>query len=178
MSQTKSSTTSEHIIADNGKTYPSSVYEKSNQATGTQQEVADMWANCELPTHSVSGNRVKFYTSTDNFRGYQYPDGRGLLKHYSHIEAIRTYNGLVICDNECWASGFAHCSVPKDNDGSLPLTTLRSNLDDEPETIYDIVALDRDIDADEVEFESGRTMDMNEWEWLEDKQKEVSPLGT
>lgn len=162
MSQSTAHTiTTGQIVADNGKAYPDSVYHEKNRATGTQQEVADMWADGALPTHSTSGNRVMLYTSTKNFCGYQYPDGRGLLKHYSHIQAVRTRSGLVIGDSSCWAKGFAHCSYPKDKDGMIDLTTLKENLKHDDEGIYDIVSINRPL----IEFESGRKYNLDKGEW-------------
>lgn len=151
------------IQADNGEYYPDDVYHETSRATGTQQEVADMWADGALPTHSTAGNRVKLYTSTDNFRGYQYPDGRGLLKHYAHIQAIRTRSGLVIGDSSCYGKGWAHCSYPTQyQEAYIDLTTLKANIRNEDEEIYDITG----VDDGEVTFESGRVYDLEEKEWV------------
>jgi hypothetical protein len=162
------------IVADNGEEFPSDVYDKSGKATGSQQEVADMWAEGCLPTHSTAGKRVKLYTSTGNFKGYQYPDGRGLLKHYKHIQAIRTYSGLIIGDSSCYGRGMAHCNYPKNGDGKIDLTTLKANLKDEDELIYDIT----EVGDGEVTFESDRTFDLGEMEWTEGSRMEGGdPLG-
>lgn len=118
-------------IEVNGHTYPCSVYQPTTRATGTQQWVADQWASGALPTHSATGASCKLYTSNNNFRGLQYPDGRGVLKHYSTIEAVRTLSGLVITNTECFSRGFAFCTTPRDSvcpNGKepLPLTQYTS----------------------------------------------------
>lgn len=151
------------IVADNDEAYPDDVYEETSRATGNQQWVADHWAAGDLPTHSVSGDAVKLYTSTDNFRGYQYTDGRGKLKHYNHIQAIRTRSGLVIGDSSCYGKGWAYCSYPTDRDGYIDLTSLKSELRGDDEDIYDITALDGDL----IEFESGRKYDLKANEWYD-----------
>jgi hypothetical protein len=164
------------IVADNGEAFPDDVYTETSRATGNQQWVADAWAEGKLPTHSVSGDAVKLYTSTRNFEGYQYTDGRGKLKHYAHIQAIRTRSGLVVADNECYGKGWAHCNTPRDKAGSLPLTSLKDELRGDHEDIYDIVS----ISDDEATFESGRVFDTDSWGWVEDSlevQGSPSPLG-
>jgi hypothetical protein len=164
MSQAIANTiTTGQIQADNGEYYPDSVYHETTRATGTQQEVADMWADGALPTHSTAGITVKLYTSTENFVGKQYPDGRGLLKHYSHIQAIRTRSGLVISDSDCYGKGWARCSNPTDKQGYLPLTKLKKELRNGDEDIYDIT----EVIGDEVTFESGRAFDTDSWGWVQ-----------
>jgi len=164
MSQATAHTiTTGQIVADNGEAFPDSVYTETSRATGNQQWVADHWAAGDLPTHSVSGDAVKLYTSTENFVGYQYTDGRGKLKHYSHIQAIRTRSGLVIGDSSCYGKGWAHCSYPNDRDGYIDLTSLKSELRGDDEDIYDITALNGDL----IEFESGRKYDLEANEWAD-----------
>jgi hypothetical protein len=153
--------TTGQIVADNGKAYPDDVYEETSRATGNQQWVADHWAAGDLPTHSVSGDAVKLYTSTENFVGFQYTDGRGKLKHYKHIECIRTRSGLLIGDSSCWARGFARCSKPRKTEHCIDLTSLKSELRGDDEDIYDITALDNDL----IVFESGRKYDLEANEW-------------
>lgn len=115
------------IEAVNGCSYPRSVYHETSQATGTQQWVANEWATGALPPHSTTGSACKLYTSNNNFRGYQYTDGRGELEHYSTIEAVRTLNGLIISNTQCYSKGYAYCSTPKrsvceNGKESLPLS--------------------------------------------------------
>lgn len=169
------SITAGQIVADNDEGYPDDVYRETLRATGKQQWVADAWAEGQLPTHSVAGNAVKLYTSTENFCGYQYPDGHGKLKHYDHLQAIRTHSGLVVADSECYSRGWAKCNTPKEKAGSLPLTTLKTELRGEGHTIYDIVS----IDGSEAEFESGAVIDTDGMEWTvrPEKSKPASPLG-
>lgn len=163
MSQATAHTvTTGQIVADNGKAYPDDVYEETSRATGNQKRVANMWARGDLPTHSVSGDAVKLYTSTENFVGYQYTDGRGKLKHYAHIQAIRTRSGLIIGDSSCYGKGWAHCSYPTETDHYIHVTTLKANLRNEDEDIYDITG----IDGDEVTFESGRVYDLDQQQWV------------
>jgi hypothetical protein len=135
---------------DTGTEYPEGLYLPTTRAVGRQQEVANWWAEMKVPTHE--GGILR--SSTGNFKGYQYPDGRGKLKHYRHLEAIRTREAaglLVISDRECYARGFAHCSTPQSNhmDGSAPLTSLKDDLRSMAVDLYDInhiekVELDRD----------------------------------
>jgi hypothetical protein len=145
-----------------GNEYSRGIYYKTTRATGNQQWVANEWAKGALPTHSVSGDSVKLYTSTDNFRGYQYPDGRGKLMHYAHIQAIRTYSGLILCDSSCYAKGWARCSTPNDNDGYFDITTLKAKLRGEDVGIYDI----EEYDDGDIQFSDGSEYDVEHWEWI------------
>lgn len=147
------------IEADNGHQYPPNVYESTTRAVGSQRWVARNWAAGKLPTHNcTNGSKGKcvLRSSTGNFKGFQHQDGSGLLKHYAHIEAIRTRSGLIIGDKECYAKGRAQCSKPT-CDYKLPLTTLKANLRSEPDDIYDIVAVEAFDNGAVVEFESGET---------------------
>lgn len=128
------------ILADNGTEYPADIYEKSSRATGSQQWVANGWMRGMLPTHSTGAPGYKWrdtpelraacvlYSSTRNFKGYQFPDGAGLLRHYGTIEGIRTINGVFISNTGCYARGRAHCNTPSPSvtakRASLPLTTM------------------------------------------------------
>lgn len=71
-----------------------------------------------------------------NFYGVQRPDGTGTLWHYSTREAIRTKENVVISNQQCWSSGFAHCSKP-DYDYSVPFDAV-SNHFDSGDTVFDI----------------------------------------
>lgn len=118
------------IVAENDREYPADFYTESNRKTGTQRWVANEWAKGSLPTHNTSGSACVLTSSTGNFRGLQYPSGKGKLKHYRTIEGIRTIEGLFISNTECYARGWAHCTtpslsvVPSANRASLPLTTM------------------------------------------------------
>jgi hypothetical protein len=176
MNPTSHTVTTGRIVAKNGEAYPDDVYEESSRATGTQQEIANMWADGKLPVHSTAGSDVKLYVSGGNFVGLQKTDRSGKLVHYDHIEAIRTKSGLIISDSSCYAKGRALCSTPRNSDieCSFDVTTLKANLRGEPETIYEIT----DVDDEEVTFESDRKMDLDGYNWVEDSQtKEVSVLG-
>jgi hypothetical protein len=169
MSSTANTITTGQLVADNGKGYPDDVYHKTSKATGNQRWVANQWADGALPTHSVSGDTVRLYTSTENLQGFQHPDGRGKLKHYRHIETIRTRNGLILGDSSCWARGFAKCTKPSSTQYRLDLTSLDSKLMGEPEDIYDI----EEISDDEVTFSSGRVYDLDQQEWMKVTPSEI-----
>lgn len=119
----------EMITADNGTYFPADVYEETKRAShSSQRGVTRAWCAGKLPTHHTGGEACVLY-STPNFKGYQYPDGSGKLKHYSTTEAFRTRNGLIINNTECWSKGWAHCSPPlaSERDHRLPLTTLEGH---------------------------------------------------
>lgn len=175
MSQAKDQITTiqDRIVADNDQEYPRSVYHETSRATGNQQWVADQWAEGALPTHSTAGSKVKLYTSSGNFKGYQWPDGSGKLVHYSHIQAIRTLSGLIIADNSCYARGRARCNTPKDTDHRIDVTALKKQMND-AETIYDIT----EINGDEVIFNTGRAFDLDDGDWIKgDSEVDGGALG-
>lgn len=70
----------------------------------------------------------------------------GLLIHYSTIESIRTKQGIVIDNNECWSGGYAHCSTPRNVKYHLDLTSLEEWFS--RDALRDIVVLDHDKDYD------------------------------
>lgn len=119
------------------------------KAYGSQQEVADAWAEGNYPTH----NDGVLYSS-GNFEGIQYNDGRGELRHYRTREAIRTKNGLILSNTQCWSAGFAHCSTPKNTDGRVPLTEVERYLDRE-HTVYDITRVETAQGRTVVEIDGG-----------------------
>lgn len=129
---------------DNGDDVPHPSYTASaRKAYGSQQGCADAWAEGKFPTHNMTmGGGAKLYSSP-NFEGIQYPDGRGKLMHYRTREAIRTRNGLVVSNEQCWSAGFAHCSAPRSADATLPLSALESFLDDEHD-VYDVERVVKD----------------------------------
>lgn len=61
-----------------------------------------------------------YRTSTNH-----YSSEGGELTHYRTLEAIRTFDGLVIRNTQCWARGFAKRSIGWDHIG-LPLTAIGS----------------------------------------------------
>lgn len=128
------------------------------KAYGSQRDVAEAWADGAYPTHNVmsvegaygvpsvarrdaretGASRAAELYSSENFRGYQFDNGAGTLVHYSTREAIRTPEGLVISNKQCWATGFASCATPRDTDGSLPLSAVEELVDDE-DSVFDVV---------------------------------------
>lgn len=155
MSTRKPTITDDAIIVPNDShddatstEYPRDVYEHSTKAVGTQQWVANAWAEGKLPTHDT------LRTSRGNQRGYQYPDGRGRLVHYSTLAAVRTLNQLVITNSQDYSKGnakvdhpsYTHC--PKGR-YTLPLTQMDAFGTDCPnwKHIRDVVVGDHE-DAD------------------------------
>lgn len=125
------SNTQPTLTDDTGTAFPNDVYTPTTQACySSQQKVAQAWADGMLPTHNTTGSACKLYSSP-NFKGYQYADGSGKLKHYRTIECIRTRSQLILNNSECYAKGWAHCSTPayQDIDFTLPLTTLEGRTD-------------------------------------------------
>lgn len=163
----------QYIVADNDEEYSADTYHETTKAVGNQQWVANHWADGALPTHSTSGKRVKLNSPTGNFRGIQFTDGKGKLLHYAHIEAIRTYSGLIISDTSCYAKGWAHCSTPNHVDHQIDLTSLQGQIRNSSETIYDI----EDINDSVVEFSSGQKYDMESQLWVAQQSQKVGALG-
>lgn len=62
----------------------------------TQHEVACLFVH-DKEAHS----------STDNFRSEN-----GILWHYRTVEALKTLNGIIINNRNCWSRGFAKCTSP------------------------------------------------------------------
>ncbi len=107
---------------------PHNRYTKTNKTVyGSQHDVAKAWSDGKYP--SDDGGTAVVRNSSDNFRGVQRPDGSGVLRHYRTIEAIRTVDGTVISNKQCWARGFAHCTTPPGVDHYLPLTTINNEMD-------------------------------------------------
>jgi len=162
-------------ITINGEQYDASTYHKTSRSTGTQQWVAYQWAKGAIPVNSRNGGTT-LTTSTGNFVGIHYPEGHGKLKHYAHMECIRTKSGLIISDTSCYARGFAKCDTPTGEvDYRFDVTTLQANLKGESETIYEIVSVDGDV----VKFQSSRkyNLDTNEWTNPADKYSSPNALG-
>lgn len=89
----------------------------------TQGEVADLFKMGIYDKESANGNYYSESVILENGIA-------GKLVHYSTTEAIRTVNGLVIANSECWSSGWAKCSIGWANvDLRLPLSTLRRDID-------------------------------------------------
>lgn len=83
-------------------------YEITNRSVGTQQEVANWWAEGKLPIHKD----CKLRTSTGNLVGQQHKDGSGILVHYITIAAVRTMNQHILCNTQDYAKGWAKCTYP------------------------------------------------------------------
>lgn len=118
-------------------------YTPTTKTVGTQREVTNWWCAMKVPVKTIEGRIAEFRSQTGNFRGTQYAEGHGKLKHYRTLEAIRTRNGLTITNSECFARGWAHCSPPRANqrDGSFPLTSLSTAISGAGTTskrLYDI----------------------------------------
>lgn len=143
--------------------YRGDYYEKTTKRVGSQQDVANRWAQGKIPEKEVDtsinsrgskrmSTKTNLVSGSRNFKGYHQPDGTGKLKHYSTIEAIRTKNLLVISNTECWARGMAHCSVPSSSivpNGreSLPLSQWSASTDID-HSMYDIVNVESMTDWD------------------------------
>lgn len=66
-----------------------------------------------------------YESGTGNFRSEN-----NILWHYSTIEAIRTLQGIIINNRDCWSRGFAHCSSPPNSDYQLNLSLLSQAIGD------------------------------------------------
>lgn len=75
----------------------------------TQREVASLFE------HDINAT-----SSTGNFESYN-----GILEHYGTVESIKTLEGVIISNNECFNRGFAHCTKPNYS-VSMDLTTIIS----------------------------------------------------
>ena len=51
----------------------------------------------------------------------------GILQHYRTIEGVRTVDGVIIENTQCWSAGFARCSITS-ADYRLPLSTISGLL--------------------------------------------------
>lgn len=54
-----------------------------------------------------------------------------MLWHYRTRKAIRSRNGLIISNEQCWSRGFAHCSTPRRTDGLAALSIVEQLADRE-----------------------------------------------
>lgn len=114
---------------------PNSKYKEVSRACrDTQRDVTQAFLNMEYPPQT--GGEIY---SSNNFKAYQYDDGSGRVRHYRTTETIRTRNGLIITNLQCYSAGFAHCSQPRGSqrDGTLPLSLIRRLLPSEFDQ-YDI----------------------------------------
>lgn len=151
-------TTTEHEESE----VPHERYHKTNRSTyNSQKEVTDAWASGAFPVKNYNpekGDKAVDLTCSANFYGRQQRDGSGQLYHYNTLEAIRTRNGLVINNRQCWSRGFAHCTPPRgdDRDASLPLDAIRDMIRKYEFSIYDIVRIRGDREQGKiVHFDSG-----------------------
>jgi hypothetical protein len=140
MSTTDTTTSDSSIESD----VPADYTETSRACYDSQQDVADAWAAGHFPTHNTDRNgsaylycgqtrsseRAEVVGSSTNFHGIQRTDGSGVLMHYSTREAVRLTDGTIIDNQQCWATGFAHCSHPPSVDYKLPLDVVEVYLDD------------------------------------------------
>jgi len=102
---------------------------RSNRRKGfTQYEVAELFAH-----------DIEACTSTENFRSEP-----PILWHYRTIEAIKTKEGLIIANRQCWSAGFAYCTLPEKVDLFLDLTSLQELLWFQPKQLANIEVLDKD----------------------------------
>jgi len=90
----------------------------------TQQEVTQIFQKLDkYPAYTKKEVRT-----TRGKRSYPfYTDGKGILWHYDTIQAVKTYDGKIIANRDCWSMGFAHCTLPTQIDTFLNLTTLIRN---------------------------------------------------
>jgi hypothetical protein len=89
------------------------VYEPVTRAVGSQREVGNRWARGELPVHEIDRDgRARLRTGTENYVGYQYPDGYGYTKHYGVTNAVRTRHGVFILNPNDYAKGRAILTYP------------------------------------------------------------------
>lgn len=133
---------------------PHDRYHDTKKSTyNSQQEVADAWADGAFPTKNFNpddGDKAVDLTCSANFYGRQQRDGHGQLWHYRTLEAIRTYNGLIINNRQCWSRGFAHCSTPRHTDYSLPIGAIRDMIRGHDSTIYDINRIEGDRETGRI----------------------------
>lgn len=109
----------------------------SKRKTGfTQDEVAILWAH-GFECQSSTGN----YVSSRAYRNHLEHIIR--LYHYDVVNTIKTNDGLIITNNQDWARGFSYLTYPRNSDLSLPLTTIRNDINPQ---IEDIKILDRKED--------------------------------
>lgn len=133
------------------------MYTDSDRASyNSQRDVTEAWLARLYPSHNIKSRefvpstvrscmRRNTYHSTaviyssPNFSGYQFDDGSGILLHYNTIEALRTPDGLVINNTQCWGTGFAHCSPPcsTEYNGKLPLNHVGAFMNNR-HTLMDI----------------------------------------
>lgn len=91
----------------------------------------------ELFKKGIFGKSTKQFDSwgygsskDSNYKSVEKFGNAGQLIHYNTTEAIRTNDGTVIANFQCWSAGFAKCSI-SGADYSLPLTTLEGVYSDD-----------------------------------------------
>jgi len=87
---------------------------ESKRKTGlTQDEIACLFA-FGLDGYATRTYEKHYYRSKGEKPAYDenFRSEDGILWHYSTIEALRTEDGLIINNRNCWSRGFAHCSSP------------------------------------------------------------------
>ena len=140
MSTTDTTTSDSSIESDTPVDYTVTI----RACYDSQQDVADAWADGQFPAHNKDGDgnaylycgetrsseKSKLTGDSTNFHGIQERDGSGTLMHYNTREAVRLTDGTIIDNQQCWATGFAHCSHPPGVDYKLPLDVVEEYLDD------------------------------------------------
>lgn len=140
----------------------------------SQSDVLEMWENMMFPTRHVHTERAYgkdvedmtfygvFYSWSSsmtrrrrfgsnnrnpqvNYEARVYPDGRGEVRYYNTVVAIRHPDGRVINNSNCGSAGFGRCEFPRERLYSLPLDNIdmmvrESNAaDDQFEGMWSIV---------------------------------------
>lgn len=139
-------------------------YELTGRACyDSQAEVCAAWEDMQFPAHNrtrverIHGAELYSWSSTSaprrrfafrgetrnsdptiNYHAVQHPAGHGAIQHYDAIAAVRTKSGLVLVNEQDFATGFAKMTRPDEYDNELPLTGIRSVISTAPETLYDI----------------------------------------
>lgn len=88
-----------------------------------------------------------YHGKESNYKSVGRVGNSGQLIHYSTTEAIRTNDGTVIENFECWSAGWAKCSI-RGADYRLPISTLeRVYSDDELLLELKVLEFNRDLQA-------------------------------
>ena len=94
----------------------------------------DSRGNSSFPFGGTHEKRDQSEAPSHNFRSED-----GILWHYSTIEAIRTNEGKIIENSECWSKGWASCTSVPGSIGSFPLSSFQEYFDIEPKTIINFL---------------------------------------
>ncbi len=102
----------------------------------TQDQVAHLFGL------GIDGKRSGFHQKEGYGIETHFRSENGILWHYSTIEAIRTKQGKIIKNRECWGGGYAHCSSPRNIDYHMDLTTAASHFGISDDDLRDIQVID------------------------------------